>query len=168
MPPPAVRWQIRKDMLWGSYGNYSPNSVYLPFPATLLRASKELRGNKANTEPFPGLPTALSPSISLNVFLLLCLLDPRAPTGLSKGFQEMVGTSKAGLFVCLPLGRFSETYVKSTHCHHETRSIDVSRTPVSQPLEHCRPEKGGVRREVCVVRPRGGLPVSPLPAAAAQ
>lgn len=39
---------------------------------------------------FPGIPTALPPTISLNVFLLLCLFDLCSPTELSTGLQEMV------------------------------------------------------------------------------
>lgn len=62
--------------------------------ANLLRASNGLWGNKANSEHFPILPTALWHTSSLNIFLILCLFDLSTPTELNKGFQEKGQTRK--------------------------------------------------------------------------
>lgn len=62
---------------------------YPPFLANLFRASNELRGNKA-TQAVSRPSDCSAATISLNVFLLLCLFDLRSPTELSTGLQEMV------------------------------------------------------------------------------
>lgn len=99
--------------------------------ANLLRASNELRGNKANTKPFPILPTALPPTSSLNVFLTLCVFDLSAPTELSKNFQRWFRTSKAGFFVShVPLVRFLEIYVNHPMASITYVTFKLEETPL--------------------------------------
>lgn len=87
---PTTQWKSEKTV-FGILTRLINSRVFIfPFLANLLRASNELTGNKANTEPFPIFPNALPPTSSLNVFLILCLFDLNAPTQMSKGLQEVL------------------------------------------------------------------------------